>query len=96
MPNPREPDRRDPADYTLRDVVERRLRLVFECANCWKIAEIDVLDLVARFGPETPLGVTRFRARCQRCGKRRARPLLHDPVNRGERAWWPQPPGARR
>ncbi|WP_152981905.1 hypothetical protein [Prosthecomicrobium hirschii] len=96
MPNPREPDQKTPDAFTLRDVVERRLAMVFECANCRRVTQVDVLNLVARFGPEMAVEAVRFRARCQRCGKRRARPLFRDPAIRGDRAWWPKPPGATR
>lgn len=96
MPNPREPDRRSPETYTLRDLVDRRITLFFECANCLKAAQIDVLEMIARFGPESRLEPIRFKARCSRCGKRRARPLLRLPILRGDAAWWPMPPGARR
>lgn len=96
MPNPRFPDAKDPEQFSIRDVIERRMGMVFECANCRKVAQVDVLQLVSRFGPDILLQATRFRARCTRCGKRRARILLKDPASRGDWAWWPRPPGATR
>jgi len=93
MPNPREPDHRSPETFTLRDLVEQRIGLYFECANCGRLTPVDVLDLVARFGPESRLEPISFRARCSRCGKRRARPLLRFPLRKGLDEWWPRSPG---
>jgi hypothetical protein len=96
MPNPRTPERRSPETFTLRDIVEERIGLYFECANCGRVTPADVLTLVARFGPESLLEPIRFRARYSRCGKRRARPLMRFPLTRGVDEWWPVPPGATR
>ena len=93
VPNPRLPEARDPETFTLRDVIERRMTLVFECANCRKVSQVDTLNLAMRCGPEALVQAVRFRARCTRCGKRRARPLLKDPTAPEVRAWWPRPPG---
>jgi hypothetical protein len=92
MPNPRTPERRSPETSTLRDIVEQRITLYFECANCGRVTPADVLILVARFGPESRLEPIRFRARRSRCGKRRARPLLRFPLWRGAGEWWQRLP----
>lgn len=96
MPNPRVPTPKNPATFTLRDVVEGRFMLVFQCAGCGKVAQVDPLTLVAQSGPECLLETVRFKARCTRCGKRRARPFLRDPVKPEVHAWWPHNPGGWR
>lgn len=95
MPNPRELDRRLPNELSLRDLVERRVVLFFECSNCYRLTPVDLLDLIARFGPDSRLEPIRFKARCTRCGKKRAKPLLQfPPLRKG--TWWPAPPRAGR
>ena len=44
---------RDVDRWTLRQVLEHGI-LAFECRKCWHLAQLDVLDLVGRFGPEMP------------------------------------------
>jgi hypothetical protein len=40
------------------------------CSHCQKIGYQDLLDLVAKFGPNTNLGQLRRRAICGRCHRR--------------------------
>jgi hypothetical protein len=88
------PDERN--KYTLRRIVELRLGLAFDCRNCGKFAKIDVLTMIERYGAAALLGALQAKAKCSRCGKRAAEILTHDPGLRGDRAWGPRPPGARR
>jgi hypothetical protein len=88
------PEDRD--HYTLRQVAELRLGLAFDCRNCGKFTSLDVLTLIERYGAATELGNLRPKARCSRCGKQAADVLTRVPGVRGERAWWPRPPGATR
>jgi hypothetical protein len=88
------PDDRD--DYTLRRIVELRLSLVFECRNCRKISQADLLDLIGRYGPSAKLGDLRPKGKCSRCGKRAADVLLKAAGTPAKRGWWPRPPGAQR
>jgi len=88
------PDERD--EYTLRRVAELQLSIAFECRNCHKISQREVLDLIELYGLTTKLGDLRPKARCSRCGKRAADILMRSPGLRGARAWWPRPPGATR
>jgi ribosomal protein L44E len=96
MPNPRERDTRTPDKLTLRDLVEQRIGLYFECANCRRLSPVDLLDLVAKFGPDSRVEPIRFKAKCSTCGKRRAKPLYRYPLRKGLDEWWPHPPGAGR
>lgn len=91
MPNPRAP-KTDPSTITLRELIEDRLILVFECRRCGKLSEVDVLQLVHLFGPDTLASATLFRGRCSRCGRRSARALLRDPTRRKEEGWLTQKP----
>jgi transcription elongation factor Elf1 len=84
------PDDRD--KYTLRRVVELSLAVAFECRNCHKLAQSNVLDLVERYGLRTKLGELRAKAVCRRCGKRAADVLMRDPGMPRGREWWPRPP----
>jgi|HubBroStandDraft_5_1064220.scaffolds.fasta_scaffold1027500_1 hypothetical protein len=88
------PNERD--KYTLRQIVEFRLGLAFDCRNCGKFSKIDVLTLIERYGAATPLGALQSKGKCSRCGKRAADILTHDPGVRGDRAWRPRTPGATR
>lgn len=81
--------------YTLRKVAEPRLTLVFECRNCRKVSRADLLDLVARYGPEAQLGDMRPQGRCSRCGKRAADLLMKAPGYPPQRGWWARPPVGR-
>jgi len=86
---------RDVDKWTLRTVVERGA-LAFECGKCWHLAQLDVLELVARFGPEMPVGSVRARTVCRMCKGRRVRSLVRLKVGRKDLAWVPVPPRAGR
>jgi hypothetical protein len=58
--------RKDDDKWTRRHVIEHGA-LAFECGNCRHLAQVDVLDLVAKFGPEAIVGVIRVRMVCRRC-----------------------------
>lgn len=96
MPNPKFEDNRNPNDRTLRDVVDDRLALFFECASCERLSQSDLLHLVWRFGPDTKIETIRFKVVCSRCNARRATPLLKSAYRRGDAAWFPRPPLATR
>ncbi|GEM_PF-5268783 len=82
--------------YTLRKVAELRLTLAFECRNCRKIAQEDILELIEKHGLAAKLGDLRRRAKCTRCNRRAADILLRQPGVRGDKAWRPHPPRATR
>src|SRR6266576_862441 len=73
---------RDVDKWTLRVVVERGA-LAFECRKCWHLAQLDLLELVARFGPEM---LVRERARKNRVSDvwRAARAVARSPESRPE------------
>ena len=86
---------RDVDRWTLRQVLERGT-LAFECRKCAHLAQLDVLDLVARFGPEMPVARVRAKTVCRLCGGRQVRSLVRLKVGRKELAWVPVPPRAGR
>jgi ribosomal protein L40E len=86
---------RDVDRWTLRQVLERGI-LAFECRKCGHLAQLDVLDLVGRFGPEMPVGRVRAKTVCRLCGGRQVRSLVRLKVGRKELAWVPVPPRAGR
>jgi len=86
---------RDVDRWTLRQVLERGT-LAFECRKCAHLAQLDVLDLVGRFGPEMPVGSVRAKTVCRMCGGRRVRSLVRLKVGRKALAWVPVPPRAGR
>lgn len=86
MPNPKLVPTITLEDVTLRDIVEQRYDLVFQYMGCLKVSRMDVLELVHKFGPETKLEPIRFKLRCARCGRRRARPMLFNKTYPGDRA----------
>jgi hypothetical protein len=88
------PDDRD--QYTLRRVADLGLIIAFECRNCRKVSQRDVLELIERYGLNAKRGDLRPKARCSRCSKRQADVLMRSPGVRGSRAWWPRPPRATR
>jgi hypothetical protein len=47
---------RDVDKWTLRLVVERGT-LVFECQNCRHLSEVDLLEMIGRFGTDALVGV---------------------------------------
>jgi hypothetical protein len=96
MPNPKTADSRDPSSRTLRDLVDDHLALFFECVACERLAQVDLLDVIWRLGPETKVETVRFKVVCSRCGKRRAVPLLCNFQRRRDDKWFPRPPKASR
>jgi hypothetical protein len=86
---------RDVDKWTLRLVIERGA-LVFECRQCWHVAEVDVLGLIERFGADALVADARRRARCRLCRSRRVRSLLRLKVGRKDLSWVPVPPRAGR
>jgi hypothetical protein len=82
--------------YTLRQVAELRLVFVFECRNCRKVSEVDVLGLIERYGASATVGEIRDKARCRICKKRTAEVLMRQPGSRKDFGWWPRPPRATR
>lgn len=89
MPNPRALPTITLEEVTLRDIVEQGYDLVFQYTGCLKVSRVDVLELVHKFGPEAKLEPIRFKLRCARCGRRRARPMLINKGYPGDHAWWP-------
>jgi hypothetical protein len=86
---------RDVDKWTLHLVVERGT-LVFECRNCRHLSEIDVLEMIARFGTDAQVSSVRARMVCRQCHKRRVRSLVKLKVGRKDLAWVPVPPRAGR
>jgi hypothetical protein len=86
---------RDVDRWTLRQVVERGA-LAFECRKCWHLAQSDVFDLVARFGPEMTVDRVREKTVCRLCKGRRGRSLVRLKIGRKNLAWVPVPPRAGR
>jgi len=82
--------------YTLRQVVELRLLVVFECRNCRKVSEVDLLGLIERYGASATLGEIRTKARCRICKKQSADVLMREPGWRKDTGWCPRPPFATR
>lgn len=87
------PDDRDA--YTLRRVAELRLTVALECPNCRRVLQLDILDLIGRFGTSETVGAVRRRARCSLCKHKGAAALLRFPGIRGDKAWSPRPPLGR-
>ena len=46
--------------------------LAFERRKRWHLAQLDVLELVARFGPEMAVGDVRAKTVCRMCAGRKA------------------------
>src|ERR1700687_6202758 len=68
----------------------------FECRNCRKVSEVDVLGLIERYGATATVGEIRDKARCRICKKRTADVLMRQPGSRKDFGWWPRPPRATR
>jgi hypothetical protein len=86
---------RDVDKWTLRLVVERGA-LALECRNCSHLSQVDVLELIGRFGVDAIVGDIRRLARCRMCRSRRVRSLVRLKVGRKDLAWVPVPPRAGR
>lgn len=87
---------RERDSFTLRQVVERRLSLVFECTNCRRICKVDMLSLIARYGSETTIGTVRRRTWCTLCKHQVADALFRVPGFRSDQKWMPRPPMLQR
>lgn len=81
--------------YSFADVRELQVAAGLECRRCHKFAALDLDELERKCGVET-LGALKRRARCQRCGGRDPVILIRSPAMRGDRAWFPRPPGLTR
>jgi hypothetical protein len=57
--------------WSLRQVVEQG-QLAFECNNCWRLAAVDTLEMVERFGADATVGQVRPKAVCRVCHARGA------------------------
>lgn len=97
MPNPLELDQRSVLSRSLRDVIEGRQALFFECSNCTRLRRVDAIDLVAELGDaDITVGEVLFKSRCSLCGKKRAVPLLCDMTRPKQMGWFPRAPKAGR
>jgi hypothetical protein len=96
MPNPRFKDQRLPNERTLRDILDDRLALFFECGKCERLSMCDLLHLVWKCGPDAKVGTVRLKTVCSRCGSRGGEALLRDSYIRGEFQWFPRGPKASR
>jgi hypothetical protein len=81
--------------WTLRIVVERG-SLAFECRNCRRLSQVDVLALIEQHGADGLVAAVRRRLVCRQCGARSPRALVRLHGVRGDRAWLPVPPRAGR
>jgi DNA-directed RNA polymerase subunit RPC12/RpoP len=82
--------------YSLAEVSALNVSAGLECRKCRKFSAIDVDDLARRQGCQFTLGEVRQLARCQRCGSKLPFVLIRSHAIRGDRAWFPRPPGAGR
>jgi hypothetical protein len=82
--------------YSLAEVVGLKIHPGFECRKCRKFSAIDVETLTRTQGCQFTLGEVRRRARCRRCGSGLPQILIRSEAMRGDRAWFPRPPGATR
>ena len=82
--------------YSLAEVVALKIHAGFECRKCRKFAAIDLDTLTRRNGCQFTLGDVRKLARCRRCGSRLPFILVRSEAMRGDRSWFPRPPGASR
>jgi hypothetical protein len=82
--------------YSLAEVAALKIHAGFECRKCRKFAAIDLDTLTRRNGCQFTLGEVRKLARCRRCGSGLPFILVRSEAMRGDRAWFPRPPGATR
>jgi hypothetical protein len=64
--------------------------------KCRKFAAVDIETLTKKHGCQFTLGEVRRLAVCRRCGFRLPFVLIRSEAIRGNRAWFPRPPGATR
>ena len=82
--------------YSLAEVAALKIHAGFECRKCRKFSAIDLDTLTRRNGCQFTLGEVRKLARCRRCGSGLPFILVRSEAMRGDRAWFPRPPGATR
>ena len=82
--------------YSLAEVAALKVSAGLECRRCRKFAAIDIDELTRLHGCQFTLGEVRHLARCRRCGSKLPQVLIRSQVIRGDRAWFPRPPGASR
>jgi len=83
--------------YSLAEVVVLEVSAGLECRRCRKFAAVDVDELTRIHGCQFTLGEVRRLARCRRCGSKLPQVLIRSGhAIRGDRAWFPRPPGASR
>ena len=79
--------------YSLAQVTALKVSAGLECR---KFAAVDVDELTRLHGCQFTLGEVRHLARCRRCGSKLPFVLIRSQAIRGNRAWYPRPPGASR
>ena len=62
--------------------------------TCRKFAAVDMYELTCLPGCQFILGEVRHLSRCSRCGSNPPLVLIRSQAIRGDRAWFPRPPGA--
>lgn len=82
--------------YSLAEVGALNISAGLECRKCRKFAALDIDELTRNRGCQFTLGELRQLAKCQRCGSRLPQLLIRSQMIRGDRAWFPRPPGASR
>lgn len=82
--------------FSLAEVVGLKIFAGLECRRCRKFAAINIDELTRRHGCQFTLGEVRRLARCRRCNSKLPQVLIRSPIIRGDRAWFPRPPGASR
>ena len=82
--------------YSLAEVAALKVLAGLECRKCRKFAAVDVDELTSLYGCQFTLGEVRQLARCRRCGSKLPLVLIRSQAIRGDRAWYPRPPGASR
>jgi len=82
--------------YSLAEVAALKVLAGLECRKCRKFAAVDVDELTRLHGCQFTLGEVRHLARCRRCGSKLPSVLIRSQAIRGDRAWYPRPPGASR
>jgi len=80
--------------YSLAEVAVLKVSAGVECRKCRKFAAVDVDELTRLHGCQFTLGEVRHLARCRRCGSNLPFVLIRSQAIRGDRAWYPRPPGS--
>ena len=82
--------------YSLAEVTALKIAAGLECRKCRKFAVVDLPELTRKNGCQFTLGEVRRLAVCRRCGARLPSVLIRSEAIRGDRAWFPRPPGLTR